>query len=126
MDIAHRELCKPIYATLPWEDPFGSKQETVSLLLSTPRRNPIRRNTFDELTWNPSLDAAGIPRARENGTHALRHRCASMLLDAGRASRPSRSTWGHWDPGFMLRQYTHSMPSTPGTDASRDRRQPRK
>ncbi|GAA3271277.1 tyrosine-type recombinase/integrase [Dactylosporangium vinaceum] len=109
---AHREVCKPVYVTLPWEDPFSVTKITESLLLSTPRGNAIRRNTFDELTWNRALDEAGIPRIRANGTHALRHHYASVLLDAGESIKAVSEYLGHWDPGFTLRQYTHLMPNS--------------
>ncbi|WP_433609513.1 tyrosine-type recombinase/integrase [Dactylosporangium sp. CA-139114] len=109
---AHRQERKPRQVRLPWEDPFGTELVTVSLLLTTPRHNAIRRGTFDELTWNRALGAAGFARVRENGTHALRHHYASVLLDAGESIKAVSEYLGHWDPGFTLRQYTHLLPSS--------------
>ncbi|MEV0570584.1 site-specific integrase [Dactylosporangium sp. NPDC050588] len=105
---------KPIAVTLPWEDPFSAELVTVTLLMTTPRRNAIRRNTFDALAWNPAIEDAGIVRTRATGTHALRHYYASVLLDAGESIKALSEYLGHWDPGFTLRQYTHLMPASQG------------
>lgn len=111
---ARGETFKPVSVTLPWEDPFSAELVTVSLLMTTPRRNAIRRNTFDEYAWNPAIEAAGIERTRATGTHALRHYYASVLLDAGESVKALSEYLGHWDAGFTLRQYTHLMPASQG------------
>ncbi|GAA1537852.1 hypothetical protein GCM10009827_065910 [Dactylosporangium maewongense] len=85
-----------------------------------PERGPP--DTFDALTWNPAIEAAGIERSRETGTHALRHYFASVLLDAGESIKALAEYLGHWDPAFTLRQYTHLMPASQGrTRAAIDR-----
>ncbi|GAA1537843.1 hypothetical protein GCM10009827_065900 [Dactylosporangium maewongense] len=40
---ARGETYKVVAVTLPWEDPFSSELVTVNLLLTTPRRNAVRR-----------------------------------------------------------------------------------
>ncbi|MFE5185407.1 integrase [Streptomyces sp. NPDC056628] len=50
--------------------------------------------------------------AREHGMNALRHFCASVLLDAGESIKALSLYLGHGDPGFTLRVYTHLMPSS--------------
>ncbi|GGW28156.1 hypothetical protein GCM10010320_03730 [Streptomyces caelestis] len=44
--------------------------------------------------------------------HALRHLYASVLLDAGESIKALSLYLGHSDPGFILRVYTHLMPSS--------------
>lgn len=44
--------------------------------------------------------------------HALRHFYASALLDAGEGINALASYFGHTDPGFTLRVYTHPMPAS--------------
>ncbi|MFD3494523.1 integrase [Streptomyces sp. NPDC058690] len=74
----------------------------------------VNRVTFNRVAWRPALDTVGVPRGRENGTHALRHFYASVLLDAGESIKALSEYLGHHDPdpGFTLRTYTHLMPSS--------------
>jgi len=44
--------------------------------------------------------------------HVLRHRNASVLLDAGENIKALSLYLGHADPGFTLRVYTHLLPSS--------------
>ncbi len=62
--------------------------------------------------WKPARIAAGVEPTRANGTHALRHYFASVLLDAGESIRALADYLGHGDPGFTLRVYTHLMPAS--------------
>lgn len=75
-------------------------------------RKPLNKNYFITNVWRPALDAAGIPRGRENGMHVLRHTCASMWLEGGVSIKAVSEYLGHADPGFTLRVYTHVMPSS--------------
>lgn len=85
--------------TLPWRTPAG-EPITVRLLATDDEGRPMRRNHFNEGTWAPARKAAGIERpTRQDGTHVLRHFYASVLLDAGRASRRCRSTSATTTPG---------------------------
>ncbi|GAA2762579.1 hypothetical protein GCM10010103_16200 [Streptomyces paradoxus] len=77
---------------------------------------------FNDQAWKPALASAGIiptpekgqryAAARKHGMHALRHCCASVLLDAGESIKALSLYLGHSDPGFTLRVYTHLMPSS--------------
>ena len=98
---------------LPWETTTG---ETVKarLLLSTRETGALNRNYFNSKLWKPALIKAGIAPTRANGTHALRHFYASVLLDAGENIRALSEYLGHADPGFTLRVYTHLMPTAEG------------
>jgi integrase len=57
---AHMRDYPPVPITLPWENPAGGEFATVRLIFTTPRRNAINRATFDDLSWRPALEAAGI------------------------------------------------------------------
>ena len=96
---------------LPWETPDG-KTVAVKLFVSTREHTAVNRNYFNRLIWKPALEAAGVPKTRENGCHALRHFYASVLLDAGESIKAVSEYLGHSDPGFTLRVYTHLMPSS--------------
>ncbi len=53
-------------------------------LISTTRlTTPIRRTYYNSWIWKPALEAAGVPTTPGNGTHALRHHYARVLLEAG-------------------------------------------
>lgn len=98
--------------TLPWRTPTGAAT-TVRLLVTNDEHRPLWRNRFNERVWNPARRAAGIVRpTRQDGTHALRHHFASVLLDAGESIKALSEYLGHHDPGFTLRTYTHLMPSS--------------
>src|SRR5690606_25638608 len=111
---AHMAQFPPVAVTLPWEDPARSERVTVSLLLTTGRRNAVTRPTFDARIWRPALIRAGIVPSRSTGTRALRHFYASTLLEAGVSIKVLAEYLGHSDPGFTLRTYTHLMPSSDG------------
>lgn len=73
--------------TLPWKTLTGPPV-TATLIFSSREGLSLNRNRFNHRVWKPALRAVGVPPHRDNGTHALRHFYASVLLDAGRASRP--------------------------------------
>ncbi|WP_170067887.1 tyrosine-type recombinase/integrase [Lentzea guizhouensis] len=70
------------------------------------------RHSFNHHVWKPALREAGVfaPDLAE-GFHVLRHFFASMLLVQGISIRALAEYQGHADPAFMLRVYTHLMPS---------------
>jgi integrase len=72
----------------------------------------INRGDLNKKAWWPAATKSGIPQARKNGMHALRHFYASTLLDAGESIKALANYLGHADPGFTLRTYTHLMPSS--------------
>ncbi|GGV07355.1 hypothetical protein GCM10010495_19600 [Kitasatospora herbaricolor] len=108
---AHVTSCPPTSVTLPWRGVDGPPTTARLLFVDAKQRN-LNRNRFNVDTWRPALSAAGIPRGRENGMHALRHFYASVLLDAGESIKALSEYLGHHDPGFTLRTYTHLMPSS--------------
>lgn len=97
--------------TLPWRDLSGSPV-TVPLVLTTREGTALNRNYFNTHVWKKALAAAGVEPTRENGTHALRHYYASVLLDGGESIKAVSEYLGHADAGFTLRTYTHLMPSS--------------
>lgn len=114
----HAERFPTVPVTLPWRIP-GGEPTTVRLLITDERGGALRRNHFNESVWAPARKAAGVENpTRQDGTHALRHYYASVLLDAGESIRALSEYLGHHDPGFTLRTYTHLMPSS----AARTRR----
>ena len=107
----HIQRYPPVAVTLPWQEPTG-ELVTARLIVYTSDRMATRRETFNRGIWKSALCQAGVPSARENGFHALRHFYASTLLDMGETITALASYLGHTDPGFTLRVYTHLMPSS--------------
>jgi hypothetical protein len=72
-------------AAPPAGQPFLSGDPTtVRLLVTDDEGKPMLRNRFNGRVWNPAGAAAGVTNpTRQDGTHALRHHYASVLLDAG-------------------------------------------
>lgn len=97
--------------TLPWREVDG-ELVTVPLVLTTRQSGAANRNHFNTYVWKKALRAADVPTTRDNGTHALRHHYASVLLDAGESIKAVSEYLGHADAGFTLRTYTHLMPSS--------------
>ncbi|MGW3354134.1 tyrosine-type recombinase/integrase [Streptomyces bungoensis] len=97
--------------TLPWRSVDGPPV-IAALVFPNLAGRAVNRVVFNRVVWRPALDAAGVPRGRENGMHALRHFYASVLLDAGENIKALSEYLGHHDPGFTLRTYTHLMPSS--------------
>lgn len=94
---AHLKRHPATRITLPWKNLDGPPV-TASLIFTGPAGLPLDRNRFNDRVWRPALRAASVETGRDNGMHALRHFYASVLLDAGRASRLSASTWGTTTP----------------------------
>ncbi|MDQ2708417.1 MAG: site-specific integrase [Actinomycetota bacterium] len=108
----HMERFEPAAVTLPWRIPTGAPT-TVRLLITDAQGKPLWRNRFNDRSWNPARTAAGLKNpTRMDGTHALRHHFASVLLDAGESIKALSEYLGHHDPGFTLRTYTHLMPNS--------------
>ncbi|MGH4027436.1 tyrosine-type recombinase/integrase [Actinomycetota bacterium Odt1-20B] len=108
---AHITRHEPVEITLPWKTLDGPPV-SASLLFVSVTGKALRRIRFNEKVWQPALRAAGVPRGRENGMHALRHFYASVLLDAGESIKALSEYLGHHDPSFTLRTYTHLMPTS--------------
>jgi integrase len=98
-------------STLPWEDPTSSQTVTARLIFTNAKREAIHRPTFNKI-WDCARRKVGIPKARVNGIHALRHYYASARAAAGESIKAISEDLGHEDAGFTLRTYMHLMPGT--------------
>jgi integrase len=56
---------------------------TANLVFTSAEGRAIERNHWNRYQWKPAVKTAGIPVARDNGFHALRHHYASSLLRNG-------------------------------------------
>ncbi|MFD8319680.1 tyrosine-type recombinase/integrase [Kitasatospora purpeofusca] len=141
---AHIEAFPPVATTLPWSDPTPPTSElearqrkpiTVQLLLTSSQGNRIYYRTFNDRSWKPALQAAGLIHRiepdtpeeiarqrqlrryrwsdpREHGMHCLRHTYASVQL-AERVDPVTLSVWmGHASPVITLERYAHFMPGS--------------
>lgn len=109
---SYLEMFPPEAVTLPWEEVDGAST-TVRLIMTDDEGRAWWRQTFNAKWWRPALERAGVTNAtREDGTHALRHYYASVLLDGGVSIKALSEYLGHADPGFTLRTYTHLMPAS--------------
>ena len=107
----HLRRFPPVKVTLPWLD-HGGRDETATLVFSTATGSVVNRNRYNDQTWKPALESAGLEPTRDHGMHSLRHHFASVLLDGGVSIRAVAQYLGHADPGFTLRVYSHLMPDT--------------
>jgi integrase len=108
----YMEMFPPVSVALPWEEADG-KLVSFDLIMTDADDRPWWRQVFNHKRWRPALDRAGVTNAtREDGTHALRHYYASVLLDGGVSIKALSEYLGHADPGFTLRTYTHLMPAS--------------
>lgn len=100
--------------TLPWHEPGTrrhGKPHTATLLFTTPDGRALHRNAFNEHTWRPARDAAGLIDDRVNGCHMMRHLFASSLIARGIDPRTVAEYLGHSDGGaLVLKTYSHLMP----------------
>ena len=72
-----------------------------------PARTPLRYSTVYNRVWAPARKAAALDWA---GLHALRHTCASLLIDEGARRRSRSRAWlGHHSPAFSMAVYGHLM-----------------
>lgn len=109
---AYMERHPPTETTLPWKEPDG-ESEAAALILVNPRGSVIVRNVFNQWTWDPAFERAGLVKTpQRDGVHALRHFYASVLLDAGESIKALSEWLGHSDPAFTMRVYTHLMPAS--------------
>jgi Phage integrase family len=106
---AHIAAYPPMAVELPWRT-LDATPDTARLLFTTVQGKAITRTPFVQKHWHPALRKAGVPVARENGFHALRHHFASALLYDGVDIRALAANLGHHDPAFTLRVYAHLLP----------------
>lgn len=110
---AYQKQFEPISVTLPWKEP-GGRPVTVRLLIAVNSTGRLYSGqAFHEVVWKPAFKRAGLVyTAKVDGSHALRHLYASLLLALGVSIKELADYLGHADPGFTLRTYTHLMPSS--------------
>jgi integrase len=70
--------------------------------------NPLRRNNVIRRSYKPLLEAAGLPYIN---FHALRHTCATALLESGEDVKAVSERLGHADVATTLRMYAHVTPT---------------
>jgi integrase len=109
----HMAAYPPRLVTLPWLEPDGEPR-TERLIFTNSWGSAISRTAFSSQVWIPARKKAGIPAVRLNGTHALRHYYASVLLAGGVDIEALSEYLGHHDPGFTLRIYGHMRPAAEG------------
>lgn len=108
----YMEMFPSVSVALPWEEVDG-KLVSFDLIMTDDEDRPWWRQVFNHKRWRPALERAGVTNAtREDGTHALRHYYASVLLEGGVSIKALSEYLGHADPGFTLRTYTHLMPAS--------------
>lgn len=122
---AHIAKLPPQPLTLPWEKPSGA-HESHNVLFRWIDGGLMKSRAYSETLWKPALVKAEIipPPAkdkgrrkryittRKEGTHALRHFYASVMLAAGVSIKDLSVFLGHADPAFTLRIYTHLLPDS--------------
>jgi integrase len=106
---AHLQQFPAREVVLPWRI-SGGPQRRARLILTTSLGNAIHRGTFND-SWRAALRAAGITPSSGTGTHALRHRFASVLLAGGVDVKTLAEYMGHSDASITLRTYSHLMPN---------------
>ncbi len=104
----HIRLYPPAEVTLPWLMPDG-KPVTFALLVTRPDGTAMHRNRFNESQWRPARVKAGIPAARDQGMHVLRHTAASAWLAAG-VDIVSVAAWLGDTVKTVWETYAHLMP----------------
>jgi integrase len=125
----HLELFPAVPVTLPWHDLRDRERHgqpvTVRLVLTDGRGRALKRTRFNDRSWWPAQEAAGItpPRgpgekrapAREDGCHVLRHTFASSCLRAG-VDIARLAEWMGDTPQVIWQTYTHLMPGDDGAE----------
>ncbi|MFD9044336.1 tyrosine-type recombinase/integrase [Streptomyces bottropensis] len=101
--------------------PEGQKV-SARLIFTAEQGGIVWRSNFNRKEWKRALAVAGLvseadddgkyESEREHGMHALRHFCASALLDEGENIKAVSEYMGHADPALTLRVYAHLMPDS--------------
>jgi integrase len=74
------------------------------LVFRGPRGAPINPNNTRYRVLAPALERAGLPRV---GFHALRHTCASLLIERGLSPVRLQRWMGHHSAAYTLDAYGH-------------------
>jgi site-specific recombinase XerD len=112
---AHLAAFPAAEVTLPWHEPGTrrhGKPHAAHLVFTTPGREALNRNAFNQHVWHPARQAAGLPDDRVHGCHMMRHVYASVLVARGIDPRTVAEYLGHSDGGaLVLRTYSHLLPN---------------
>ena len=76
------------------------------LMFPSRRGDPMHHSTVIR-NWRQACDLAKVPRRK---FHALRHTCASLLIDQGETIVTVSRQLRHSDPSITLKVYSHMMP----------------
>ncbi len=87
-------------------DPDPSRQ----LVFTSDDSAPLRRSNFRRRVWVPAVEEAGLPL--ETTFHALRHACASWLIEAGANPLEVAEKLRHTKITTTLSVYGHLFPGT--------------
>ena len=113
------EIVTGVHAAFP--DAFAGRQQ----LSLGPPGEPLGAHAREHLqraaqlpagvdaAWAPARKAAALDWA---GLHALRHTCASLLIDEGRSPVQIAAWLGHHSPAFSMAVYGHLMDDGVGED----------
>lgn len=86
----------PVTVSLPWEAEDGTVGEPVTVQLLWARGGrPVESWWWHRFQWKAAVAAVGLPTARENGMHALRHWYSTALLDNGVSLAAVMDFMGH-------------------------------
>ena len=114
---AHLAAFPPVERELVCRDAGGREwNETVALVFTTLKDQPIRRSKFSDV-WRPAIERAkGVPA----GTtfHDLRHFYASLLIAHGESVKVVQARLGHATAAETLDTYAHLWPDS--EDRTRD------
>jgi integrase len=78
-----------------------------SRVFPMPNGAPVHDDTFRNDVWTPILRRAGLHYRK---SHALRHTCASLLIEGGESLKYVQEQLGHHSPAFILAVCGHLMP----------------
>ncbi len=87
-----------------------------ALIFCDRKGGPLRLQNWRRRVWEPALVDARLPRV---GVHALRHTCASMMIDAGASIIEVQRHLGHKNASTTLNVYAHLMPGAEDSAAVR-------
>ena len=79
-------------------------------LFTTERGNRYRQEHYGARSFNPAVDAAGLPPGTTS--HDLRHHYASVLLAAGESVVAVAERLGHENATLVLKVYGHLVPGS--------------
>lgn len=91
-----------LVSTLGEGHPTNAREE--SLVFSSRRGTPLNPNNLRNRVLAPAAERAGLARI---GFHALRHTCASLLIERGLSPLRLQRWMGHHSAAYTLDVYGH-------------------